>query len=144
MTILTPCLRLRTASAAVFSFLSDLTQLAAWTSEFCDRVEPVRAGWAAELRPGRLRVAVHCRPECGVIDLLVGPAPDRMTVLPIRVLGLGDGHTLVTVTFVQSAEVPDLLFEIQYRALCAELRGLAERFDGELFAPEFEAELALG
>lgn len=133
---------LKSPREAVFNFLADIENLPRWATEFCERVYLERGRWWALTSQGELTVAAEADRATGVIDLYAGPAPDRMGLLPIRVLAEPGGGALVTFTFRQPPELPDELYEQRYRSLLVELRGLIARFGGGTLAAPEAAELA--
>lgn len=123
-------------TAEVFAFLSDLRNLPGWATEFCRDIRRDGLRWLAGTTRGEMIVAVRADRATGVIDFLVGPAPEAMELFPLRVVGRPAGCA-VSFTFAQSEGMPDELYERQYRSLLVELRGLIARFrGGELHAPE--------
>lgn len=145
MKVRTVSVRISAPADQVFHFLADVENLPRWATEFCDRVELEADGWVAHTQQGPLCFRIVADPGTGVIDMWSGPAPDQMSVYPVRVLGMADGTALVSFTFLQSADVSDALYERQYHALLVEMQGLARLFGGgELHAPLVPAALPTG
>lgn len=121
----------------VFNFLADIENLPRWAADFCERLYLERGRWKALTSQGELFCDLEANNGTGVIDLRTGPSPDRMTLLPLRVLSLSARATLVTLAFVQAPEWPAGLAQRDGDELLAELQGLARRFGGgELHAAE--------
>jgi hypothetical protein len=121
----------------VFNFLANIENLPKWATEFCERLELRRGRWWAYTSRGEMLVELSAHDGTGVIDLCAGPAPDRLGLLPIRVLPLPGGGSLVSVTLVQAAGFSDESFDVLYQGLLAELRGFLRRFGGgEVHVPD--------
>lgn len=119
----------------VFEFLADMNSMPEWATEFCRSIEHTPSGWIVQTEHGPLCADVTADLQTGVIDMWAGPTRLHMALFPIRVQSIPGGRTLVTFTFIQSANLPDEDFAIQYQSLQIELQGLADRFDGAIHAP---------
>lgn len=121
----------------VFNFLADIENLPRWAGGFCERLYLERGRWRALTSQGELYCELEAATETGIIDLRFGASTDRMALLPLRVMCLGAGSTLVTVAF---SEPPDSQGSIAQRdggEMLAELEGLVRRFGGgEVHLPE--------
>jgi catechol 2,3-dioxygenase-like lactoylglutathione lyase family enzyme len=124
----------------VFAFLSRTENLPGWASAFCRGLRPAGRHWLARTAAGdEVYVALRSDAVAGTIDLLTGPRPDEMHLLPLRVVPTPDGAA-VTCTFFQSPGLADETFAWLYRELLAGLRRLLPRLGGgELYAPPREA-----
>jgi hypothetical protein len=123
----------------VFNFLADIENLPKWATEFCERIYLEQGRWKALTSQGELFIDFETDDCTGVIDMRAGFTPEHMNLLPVRVIALSTGHTQASFTFFQATGLPDDLYECQYRALLAEVRGLIERFGGgRLYAPAIE------
>ncbi len=119
----------------VFQFLRKVENLPQWATEFCTAVEKRNGYWFAHTSQGEVRFEIAADADTGVLDMWVGPAPDQMSLFPVRVLSLGE-ETFVSFTFFQPPEMPDELYEMQYCSLLVEMWGLVTRFGGgDLHAP---------
>ncbi len=114
----------------VFNFLADIENLPRWAAGICERLELRQGRWWAYTALGEMFVDMETSAGTGVIDLRAGPTPDRLGVLPIRVLPLPARGTLVSFTCVQPPGLSDELYEKQYQSLLGELPGLVRRFGG--------------
>jgi hypothetical protein len=128
------------ARDAVFNFLADIRNLPAWATEFCEQVERRGSGWVVHTAQGEMRFGIESDAATGTIDMYAGVDPTAMAIFPVRVLTIPPGVTLIAFTFCQAPELPDSLYEQQYRSLLVELSGLAERFGGgTVHAPDAAA-----
>ncbi len=114
---------------AVFRLLADIEALPRWTPGFCERIDLERRGWRALTAVGDLFCTLEADATTGAIDLRLGEQAGRPELhLPLRVVALPAGCTLVSLRLVQAPGQPDRQFERQRRALLAALQGLADRF----------------
>jgi len=126
----------------VFNFLADIENLPRWATGFCERLYVSRGRWKGLTVQGELWLVLEACGKTGIIDLRAGPSLDRLALLPLRVLALGERSTLVSVTFVAAPEWPGELLQREAEAVAEELRGLTGRFGGgELHVPEREPQL---
>lgn len=139
MDVLTPTLTLGAPASTVFDFLCDLTRLAEWSSAYWAPAAGDASVGDRSRRSGLLsaghRITVRHRREAGVLDLQVRSAAGSVSLLPMRVLDLPEGGSLLTVTYLPANDWPQERVDQEYRNLCEALGHLAERFDGELHAP---------
>jgi hypothetical protein len=127
----------------VFNFLADIENLPRWAGGFCERLYLERGRWKALTSQGELCCELEAGAGAGVVDLHLGPSPDRLAVLPLRVLALGARRTLITVAFVEAPEWPAGLVQRDGGEMLAEMEGLVRRFGGgEVHLPEPELPLA--
>jgi hypothetical protein len=64
----------------------------------------------------------------GVIDMYAGPSEDEMALFPTRVVALGPTKTAYSFTMFKAPDMPDELFESQYRSLHREFDNIRARF----------------
>jgi hypothetical protein len=115
----------------VFRLLADIEALPRWAPAFCERIDLNRRGWRALTAIGELCCALEADAATGAIDLRLGETPGRLELhLPLRVVALPAGCTLVSLKLVPVPGQPDRQFERERRALLAALQGLADRFKG--------------
>ena len=127
----------------VFNFLADLENLPRWAPSLCERLYLTRGRWMALSPQGEVHIDLEANNGTGVIDLRAGAAPDRMPLLPLRVIPLALRSTLVSVTFVPAPEWPAGIMQCDADALICELQGLLRRFGGgELCAADPVPQLA--
>lgn len=113
----------------VFNFLAEIENLPLWASQLCRRIWKVGTYRKTFTPAGEMFLSLCADARTGVIDLLLGSQLDEMAVFPMRVLSLPHG-CVVTLTCLQSAGLPNELYDQQYRALLSEMRGLLRRFGG--------------
>jgi hypothetical protein len=130
----------------VFHFLADIENLPRWAGAWCERLALERGRWWALTAEGEQVVDMETSAGTGVIDLRAGPSPERMTPLPIRLVALSPGRTLVSLIVVGSSDQPAAAFDLRHERWCTAARGLIRRYGGgELHVEEPVAEfLALG
>lgn len=114
--------------AEVFDYLSRVENLPAWATEFA-RVLKYEDGKAKIVNGlGEFYFTIAADPETGVIDMFAGPAEDELALFPTRVVELPGGQSAFTFTMFKAPEMPDELFESQYRSLLRELENLRATF----------------
>lgn len=127
----------------VFNFLADIENLPRWAGEFCERLEIARGRWLALTVQGELFLEMEADEHTGVIDLHAGDEHERVRLLPLRVLGLPGGGTLLNCVFFQAPGQSEFAYEQQCDLLSAGLGRLAGRFGGgELHEPVAVPQLA--
>jgi hypothetical protein len=112
----------------VFAYLSRVENLPGWATEFARelRYEGGKAKVVNGL--GELYVAIDADAATGVIDMYAGPTEDELGLFPTRVVSLPGGASAFTFTMFQGPELPDELFEAQYRSLLRELENVRTIF----------------
>jgi hypothetical protein len=113
---------------AVFAYLSEIENLPAWATEFARELKHDEHGYTVVNGLGEFRFDIHADAATGVIDMYAGPAEDQMAVFPTRAVALPDGRTAYTFTMFQGPDMPDELFESQYRSLCREFENIEQVF----------------
>ncbi|MBL9214592.1 MAG: hypothetical protein JNG83_03855 [Opitutaceae bacterium] len=122
--------------ADVFNFLADIENLPRWAGGYCERIALVRGRWWALTAEGDQVVELEADGRDGVIDLRAGPHPARLNLMPMRVVGLSERRTLVTLTVIEAADQTAAACARRYRILREAARGLLARFGGgELHGP---------
>ena len=113
----------------VFDYVSEIENLPRWATEFARelRFEDGRAKVVNGL--GEFWFRIDADRDTGVVDMYAGPAEDRMALFPTRVVALPDGTSAYTFTMFQAPDMPDELFESQYRSLLRELEVLRARLE---------------
>ncbi len=126
----------------VFNFLADIENLPRWAGDYCERLTLERGRWWAFTVEGEQVVAFETNADAGVIDLQAGPAPDRLSPLPIRIVPLSTRRTLVSMTVIEAPDQTIETFERRYQAWLLASRGLLRRFGGgELHTPDSAPQL---
>jgi uncharacterized protein YndB with AHSA1/START domain len=139
MTIRTIALTLSAPRDNVFNFLADIENLPKWAGGYYERLTLQRGRWCALTAEGDQVVDLETSAGTGVIDLRSGPLPERLTLMPIRVVALSPRRTLVSVTVIESPDQTAPAFARRYLIWRTAVEGLLRRFgSGELHAVEAE------
>jgi hypothetical protein len=112
----------------VFSYLADVENLPRWATDFARELKRVDGEWRVINGLGEFVFRIEADPESGVIDMLAGPSADRLGLFPTRVVSLGNDASAFTFTMFQAPELPDEIFEAQYRSLLREFENLRREF----------------
>lgn len=113
---------------AVFSFLSEIENLPAWATEFCEGLKHEGEHHKVITSFGELFFRIESDPRTGVIDMFSGNTSSEMDIFPCRVIGLPGGRAAISFTFFRHADMPTEMFERQYQSLITEMDGLVKRF----------------
>ena len=117
---------------AVFRLLADVEALPRWAATFCERVDLVGGRWLALTGAGELFCEVTADDRTGVIDLRLGIDGEAPGLLPVRVLALPGGDTLVTLTLLRLPAQSDVQFHRLRQTLQQDLRKLDRRLGAEI------------
>ena len=118
--------------SAVFEYMSDIEKLPEWATEFARELKRDGADYKVVNGLGELYFDIRADPRTGVIDMFAGPTKDQMAVFPTRAIALPDGRTAYSFTMFQGPDMPDELFEAQYRSLRRELANVESAFPGSI------------
>ena len=136
MNIRTVALTVSAPRDTVFNFLADIENLPKWAPGYCERIALERGRWWALTAEGEQVMDMETSAGTGVIDWRAGPLPERMNLIPLRVLALSTRRSLVTLTLIEAPDDPAEAGERRYEILLDAARGLLRRFGGgELHAP---------
>jgi hypothetical protein len=113
---------------AVFDFLSNVENLPAWATEFCEGLKKEGDHYKVVTSGGELFFKIESDRKTGVLDMFAGPTLNQMGIFPCRVLAMAGGATAVSFTFFQPPDMPDEVYERQYKSLLIEMEGLKKRF----------------
>ncbi len=113
----------------VFAFLSDIENLPRWATEFARELKVVDGRHKVVNGLGEFFFEIRADEATGVIDMLAGPTPERLSVFPTRVVALAEGQSAYTFTMFQEPGLPDELFASQYRSLLREFENIEREFD---------------
>lgn len=115
---------IRAPREAAFRHLADIENLPRWAAAFCERIEIAPRGWLALTVEGELSAEIEADERTGVIDLRLGDAWGCTRLIPLRVVTLPGGQTLVSIVFHQAPGQSDLGYERQCELLGAAMREL--------------------
>lgn len=133
------CLPTPVAAGAVFRALADIEAFPVWAAAYCERLELSLGRWRALTVAGDLFIELEADARTGVVDLRLGDSGGCARYLPLRVLALPGGGTLVSAVLLPGAEravwgaFESGLLEESLRGL---LRSL-EQAESPAEAPEF-------
>ena len=112
----------------VFDFLSNIENLPAWATEFCEELKKEGGHYKVVTSGGELFFRIDADRKTGVVDMFAGPTLNQMGIFPSRVIMMPGGATAVSFTFFQPPDMPDEVYERQYKSLLIEMNGLKRRF----------------
>jgi hypothetical protein len=112
----------------VFRYIADVENLPRWATEFARELRHDQDGYTVVNGLGEFAFEIHADATTGVVDMFAGPDRERMAVFPTRAVALPDGRTAFSFTMFQTADMPDELFESQYRSLCREFENIEREF----------------
>jgi hypothetical protein len=115
----------------VFSFLSRVDNLPLWATDFAQELKYVDGKAKVVNGLGELYFSIDADAGSGVIDMYAGPTEEQMALFPTRVVSLGTGRSAYSFTMFKPAEMPDELFESQYRSLEREFENIRARFTAD-------------
>jgi len=118
----------------VFRYLADVENVPRWAPEFCERLQLSRGQWLAWTVEGEFFVEIEAQDRSGTIDVRWGDGRVCERLLPLRVVTLPGGQTLVSAVFYQTPERSELAFERECELLGAALRGLGDSVRRDLLA----------
>jgi hypothetical protein len=116
----------------VFSFLSQVENLPLWATDFAQELKVEDGKTKVVNGLGELYFSIDADAGSGVIDMYAGPTEQQMALFPTRVVSLGDGKSAYSFTMFKPAEMPDELFESQYRSLVREFENIRTRFAADM------------
>jgi hypothetical protein len=117
-----------TSRERIFSFLSEIENLPKWATEFCQELKRDGAHHKVVTSSGELFFRIESDAKTGVIDMFAGPTPSEQGIFPCRVITLPGQRSAVSFTFFRPADMPEEMYDRQYRSLVIEMDGLAKRF----------------
>jgi len=113
---------------SVFNFLANIENLPVWATEFCQGIKQEGSHYKAITSSGELFFKIESDRKTGVVDMFAGPTLDQMGVFPCRVIAMPDSPTAVSFTFFQPPNMPNEVYDQQYKSLLIEMDGLKRRF----------------
>ena len=113
----------------VFDFLSNIENLPAWATEFCEGLKKEAGHYKVVTSSGELFFKIESDRKTGVVDMFAGPTLEQMGIFPCRIVAMPGGATAISFTFFQPPEMPDEVYERQYKSLLIEMEGVKKRFN---------------
>jgi hypothetical protein len=115
-------------SEDVYAFLSDVDNLPLWATDFARELR-YEDGTAKVVNGlGEFFFSIDADADTGVIDMHAGPTEDALALFPTRVVPLGPTKSAYSFTMFKAPEMPDELFESQYRSLQREFDNIRAHF----------------
>ena len=112
----------------VFSFLAEVENLPIWATDFARELRSENGKAKVVNGLGEFYFSIDADPDSGVIDMYAGPTEDQLALFPTRVVALGPETSAYTFTMFKAPDMPDELFESQYRSLQREFDNIRARF----------------
>jgi len=112
----------------LFSYLSDISALPEWATEFCKELKTVDGRSKVVSPMGEIFFEIHGDAKTGVVDFVTSPDGKRFGVMPSRVIELPNGGSAYVVTFVQPPGMSDDIFSDQCQSLTREMENIRARF----------------
>src|SRR5688572_28578602 len=81
------------AKDRVFGFLTDIQNLPAWATEFCEELKRDGVHYKIVTSGGELFFRTESDPKTGVIDMFAGPTLTEQSIFPCRVIASPDQTT---------------------------------------------------
>jgi hypothetical protein len=113
---------------SVFRYLADVDNLPEWATEFARELKVVDGRHKVVNGLGEFFFEIRADERTGVIDMHAGPSEDALALFPTRVVDLPGGRSAFTFTMFRGPEMPEELFESQYRSLRRELKNVERLF----------------
>ncbi len=112
----------------LFNYLSDISALPEWATEFCKELKTVDGHSKVTTPMGEIFFEIHGDTKTGVIDFATSPDGKQFRSMPSRVIGLPNGGSAYIVTFVQEPGMNDDMFSRQCQSLDREMENIRARF----------------
>ncbi len=113
---------------SVFSYLSKIENLPKWATEFFRELKTEDSDHKVTTSMGEMYFDIKADFGTGVIDMFAWPEKDTMGVLPVRVLGLSDGASIVLFTMFQAPDMSDEAFRKQHESLLKKFENIKREF----------------
>ena len=112
----------------VFAYLAEIENLPTWATEFARELKREGDDYKVVNGLGEFYFQIRADSTTGVIDMFAGQSKDDMAIFPTRAVSLPDGSTAYSFTMFQPPDMPDALFESQYRSLQREFANIEATF----------------
>ena len=112
----------------VFAYLAAIENLPKWATEFARELKREGDDYKVVNGLGEFYFQIRADSTTGVIDMFAGQSKDEMAIFPTRAVSLPDGSTAYSFTMFQPQDMPDGLFESQYRSLQREFANIEAAF----------------
>jgi hypothetical protein len=112
----------------VFDFLAEIENLPKWATEFARELKFENGKAKVVNGLGELFFSIDADRDSGVIDMYAGPTEEQLALFPTRVVELPGGRSAYTFTMFRTPEMPEELFEAQYRSLLREFENIEREF----------------
>ena len=108
----------------IFRFLADIENLPRWAGDFCSELELSRGRWLAYSPTGEAFVELDADERTGTIDLKWSGDRGEVRMLPLRIMALPGGQTLLCAIFLPRPGIDEITLERDAASLAAALRDL--------------------
>ena len=108
----------------VFAYLAEINNLPDWATDFAQELKYEDGKAKVVNGLGEFFFAIEADPKSGVIDMYASPSKDEFALFPTRVVELPGGRSAYSFTMFKAPEMPDELFESQYRSLQREFTNI--------------------
>jgi len=113
----------------LFNLLSKEENLPQWATVFCKGIRKDGEDYLIATEGGELYFKIDADSKTGVIDMLAGPAKDKMWNNPTRVVSNNMGGSLFIFTLIQSPGQSDEDFENGCKGLAEEVEAIRKLVD---------------
>jgi hypothetical protein len=114
---------------ALFAYLSDISNLPEWATDFCQRLDATADGHQVMTPMGPMAFRIVADAGTGVIDMLTRMEGQPEDILATRVLGQPNGGSAWVVTFTPPADLPEKMFGEQCASIEREMGNVQRLFD---------------
>jgi hypothetical protein len=112
----------------VFAYMAEVENLPKWATEFARELKREGDDYKVVNGLGEFYFQIRADATTGVIDMFAGQSKDQMAIFPTRAVSLPGGCTAYSFTMFQPQDMPDGLFESQYRSLQREFANIEAAF----------------
>lgn len=120
----TRTLRVKAPYQTLYDYIADIENLPKWATMFCLELTKHGSDYKVTTQSGEIFFRIDSDPKTGIVDMLGGPAKDRMQRWPARVVDDNMGGAVFLFTAIQAPHDNDEAFEGQCVALDHELENI--------------------
>jgi|SRR6185369_16410911 hypothetical protein len=113
----------------VFAYLSNITNLPHWATEFCQSLKLENGKYKVHTCTGHdLIFKIEANAATGTIDMFAGPTEEQMGMFPTRVVPLQERLTAYIFTMFQGPGMTEVSFSQQAESLRREFDNIEKHF----------------